>query len=138
MSIKCLSISLLILVMTAGCHMLDQQSPPDVRTAPPYWQSQHQLAKSQLAEMHAFHDKESAQISEDINRFHNHEIERLQAAGKELEKDKPQQKNEVKTQEPGEKGQSEKWNWFKKKNKETKIETSAVSSRPDDTNRNVR
>jgi hypothetical protein len=133
MSAKYRFISLLMLVMTAGCTMLDQQSPPDVKMAPPYWQSQNRPAQSQFAEMRSFHEKESAQMSEEMHRFHNHEIERLQAAGKEWEKDKSQQQNNATTQD-----QKEKWSWFKKKSKDTKKETPEVSSRLDEVNKNIR
>ena len=104
---------LLMFAVSAGCTMLDRQSPPNVATAPPYWQSesQRQLADSQLAEMRAFHEKESAKIAEDVHVFRNHEMVRLENAGKELEKDRLWQEDYEKTIE-----RRNKWtSWFKSK-----------------------
>jgi len=69
------------------------QSSPDIITVPPYWQSQNQHMQDHLAEMRAFHEKESAEMSEDIYIVRNREMERLEAAGKELEKDRLRQED---------------------------------------------
>jgi len=109
-------ILLLMFTVSAGCNMLDRQPLPNVTTAPPYWQSQNQrqLAESQLEEMRAFHEKESAKISEDVHVFRNHEMARLEHAGKELEKDKLWQEDYEKTVE-----RRKKWtSWFKSQPKE--------------------
>ena len=115
---------LLMSTLSAGCNMLDRQSPPNVTTAPPYWQSegQRQLAENQLEEMRAFHKKESANIADDVYVFRNHEMARLENAGKELEKDKLWQEDYEKTLEQRKKLTS----WFKSKSKETTGDTPAM------------
>jgi hypothetical protein len=102
-----------------GCTVLDRH-PPNVESAPPYWQPESQRAvQNQLEEMRVFHDKESAKMSEEVHVFRNKEMDRLASAGKELEKDKLWQEDYEKTLE-----RREKWtSWFKKKNKENKNET---------------
>jgi hypothetical protein len=114
MSSKYLFLSLLF-VVSAGCTMLDRR-PPNLESAPPYWQPESQrVVQNQLEEMRVFHDKESAKMSEDIHIFRNQEIERLASAGKELEKDKLWQEDYEKTLK-----RREKWtSWFKKKDKES-------------------
>lgn len=117
-----------VFAVIAGCNLLDRQPAPNIVTVPPYLHSQSQ---SELEEIRVFHDKESAKILEDIHIVRNHEIERLEAAGKEIERDKLWQEDYKKTVE-----QREKWtSWFKKKNNN---ETPMVSSRTDETNKNVR
>lgn len=106
-----------------GCSLLDRQSPPNIETTPPYWQPQ-----SQLKELRTYHDKESTKMSQMSNEIHivrNREMERLEAAGKELEKEQQhQQEDYEKTVE-----RREKWaGWFKKKNKG---EAPLTSSRTD-------
>ena len=77
--------------------------------------------------MRAFHEKEADKISEDVHVFRNHEMERLAAAGKELEREKPRQEVPQKMPE-----QRKQWaSWFKKKDKNN---TPLVS----ETNQNVR
>jgi hypothetical protein len=105
---------LLIGAVSAGCNIMDRQPAPNVAAPPPYWQSQNRAAQSQLAEMRAFHEKESATISEEMHVFRNREIERLESAGKELEKERLWQEDYEKTLERREKRTS----WFKKKNKD--------------------
>ena len=123
MSIKYLSIPLLILTVSAGCTR-DRLSSMDIAETPPYWQSQSQLAQNQLEEMRAFHENESAKMSEDILVFRNGKTERLAATGRELPP--PQEKSEKMA------NRSTKWtSWFKKKNKE---DAPLVS----ETNKNVR
>jgi hypothetical protein len=113
MSSKYLFIPCLLVIVSAGCTVLERQ-PPEVATAPPYWQSQSELAQDQLDEMRAFHDKESAKMMEEMHVFRNREMERLANAGKELERDKRWQEDYEKTLQ-----RREKWtSWFKKKNKE--------------------
>jgi len=120
MSKKHIFVLLLLLVTTAGC-MLDRQQTPSVTTAPPYWQSQNQLAQSQVEDARAFHERESGALSEEMNVFRNREMERLAAAGKELEKERDRAEKPPKPAEPAPvPAQREKWSWtnlFKKKNK---------------------
>jgi len=113
MSSKHLFSLLLMIIVSAGCGILDRSSP-NVAALPPYWQPQGQAAPSQFDEMRAFHDKESAKMSEDMHVFRNREMERFATAGKELETDKRQQgSNETTVERQGT------WtSWFKKKNKE--------------------
>jgi len=96
MSIKNFFALLLIFVIMPGCHFLDQSSP-HVMTVPPYWQSQHQRMQDQLTDIRAFHEKESAEISEDMYIVRNREMERLEAAGKELEKERFKQEEDKAT-----------------------------------------
>jgi hypothetical protein len=113
---------LLMFVVSAGCTMLDR-SPPDIEAAPPYLQSHSQRTQSQLDEMRVFHDKESAKMSEDMYIFRNREMERLVSTGKELEREKLWQEDYEKTLE-----RREKWtSWFKKKNKESKGDSSVAN-----------
>jgi hypothetical protein len=112
----------LLFVVSAGCTMLDRR-PPNLESAPPYWQPESQRVQSQLEEMRVFHDKESAKLSEDIHVFRNREMDRLASAGKEVEKDKLWQEDYKKTIE-----RREKWtSWFKKKNKENKNDAPVAS-----------
>jgi hypothetical protein len=94
--------------------MVERFPSANVATTPPYWQSQNQQSQNQLAEMRAFHEQESAKMTEDMHHFRNHEVERLQAAGKELEREQVTQKASEKTPV-----QKEKWSLFKKKDKDT-------------------
>jgi hypothetical protein len=94
----------------AGCNLLDRSPPPSIETTPPYWQPQ-----SQLEELRSFHEKESAKIADDMHVFRNHEMARLENAGKELEKDKLWQEDYEKTLERRNKMTS----WFKSKSKGT-------------------
>jgi len=122
MSSKYHFVLLLTLVLSAGCNILDRSSP-NVATTPPYWQPQGQHTQSQFDEMRAFHDKESAKMSEDMHVFRNREMERLAKAGKELEIEKYQQEDYEKTLE-----RRERWtSWFKKKDKESKNDAPLVS-----------
>ena len=103
-------LSLCFAVMS-GCSLLDRQTPPVVTEPPPYWQSQRQQTQAQLAEMRAFHDKESADMLEDLHIVRNREMERLSAAGKELGKGGNPQDDHEKIPE-----RREKWtSWFTKK-----------------------
>jgi len=122
----------LMLVSATGCT-LDSKPHANVATTPPYWQSQRQQSQNQLTEMRAFHEKESKKMTEDMHVFRNYEIERLEAAGKELQQEQIVQK--VPEQSPAKR---EKWSLFKKKEKEPKIESPHVSSRFDSANSNVR
>jgi len=107
--------------VTTGCNTT-QRSSPNVATIPPYWHSQNQQTHNQVAEMRAFHEKESEKMSEDLHVFRNREMERLEATSKELEKDRHRQHVE-KTSEP-----SGKWTgWFKKKSKESEQDIPLVS-----------
>jgi hypothetical protein len=126
MSPKC-HFLLLLFVVSAGCTILDRR-PPNLESAPPYWQPESQrVVQNQLEEMRVFHDKESAKMSEDIHVFRNREMERLAKAGKELEKDKLWQEDYEKTIE-----RREKWaSWFKKKNKEESKNDTSVASGDD-------
>ena len=107
----------------AGCSLLDRQPPPNIETTPPYWQPQ-----SQMEELRSFHDKESAKMSQLSNEVHivrNREMERLEAASKELEKEQHWQEDYEKTVE-----RREKWSgWFKKKNKNDAPLTSSHASK---------
>ena len=91
MSVKNFFALLSLFAITSGCNWLDKQPPLDVMTAPPYLQSQSQRMQEQLMEMRAFHEKESAEISEDLHIVRNREIERLGATSKELENGHPPQ-----------------------------------------------
>ena len=126
MSIRYLFILFLLFAVSAGCTILDRR-PPAVATAPPYLQSQNELAQDQFDEMRAFHDKESAKMAEEMHVFRNREIERLAVAGKELEKDQRWQEDYEKTLQ-----RREKWNWsfsgwFKKKTNDNKSDAPSVS-----------
>jgi len=113
----------LVLVVLAGCNLMDRQTPPNIAETPPYLQPRSELAQSQLAEMRAFHEKESAKMSEDIRVARNREMERLEAAGKELEQERLWKEDYEKTQE-----RRSKWtSWFKKTGKKT--DAPMVSSR---------
>lgn len=119
-----LFITLFGLAVSAGCQMMEQHRSPEViTTAPPYWQSPNQLAQSQMAEMRVFHEKEAALMSEEMLLFRNHEIERLEAASKGLEKSRPRQS--VAEMPPP----RDKWNPFRRQTKERTSETPAISSR---------
>jgi hypothetical protein len=102
--------------------MFDRQPPPNIETTPPYWQSQ-----SQLEELRLFHEKETAnmaRMSEDVHVVRNREMERLEAASKELEREKLWQEDYEKTVE-----QRANWaSWFKKKNKKEDPLTSIEGS----------
>ena len=105
--------TLLIFVVLAGCNLMDQQQSPNITTAPPYLQPRSERVQSQLDEMRAFHEKESAAMSEEVYVVRNREMERLKVAGKELEKDRLWEEDCKKTQE-----RRTKWtSWFKKKDK---------------------
>jgi len=107
---KCFFTLLLVFTIAPGCGLFDRQSPPSVVTPPPYLQSQNQQMHNQLAELRVFHEKESAQIAEDMHVVRNREMERLGAVGKELEKDRLWQEDYAKTLE-----RRSKWaSWFKK------------------------
>ena len=120
---KHLFILLFALVMTAGCNLLERQPPPNIETTPPYWQSQ-----SQLEGLRSFHEQESAKMakmSDDVHIVRNREMERLEAAGKELEQEKLWQEDYEKTVE-----RREKWaGLFKKKNQD---EAPMTGSRADE------
>ena len=126
MSTKHLFTLLLVFAVSAGCNLMDRQQSPNVAETPPYLQPQSELARSQLADMRAFHEKESAKMSEDIRVARNREMERLEATGKELERDKPRQEDYEKTQE-----RRAKWtSWFTRTNKNDKEDVSpAMNSR---------
>ena len=100
---------LLFVFAAGGCHLLDRQPPPNIEATPPYWQPQ-----SQLEGLRTFHEKESVKMQQMSNEVHivrNREMERLEAAGKELEREKQWQYDYEKTVE-----RREKWTgWFKKK-----------------------
>ena len=120
---KHLFILLVALVMAAGCNLLERQPPPNIETTPPYWQPQ-----SQLEGLRTFHEQESAKMakmSDDVHVVRNREMERLEAAGKELEQEKLWQEDYEKTIE-----RREKWaGWFKKKNQD---DVPMTSSRADE------
>ena len=100
---------LLLIFISAGCS-LERNVSLDVTSAPPYWQPQSQLAKTQLEEMSVFHDNEATKMSEDILVFRNSELERLAATGKEM-KNEDIQRESPKTPE-----RDTKWTtWFKKR-----------------------
>ena len=125
----------LMFAVATGCNLMDRQTPPNIAETPPYWQPQSEIAHQQLADMRAFHERETAKMSEDIQVARNREMERLEATGKELEKERLWQEDYEKTVE-----RREKWsNWFKKTEKETKTEASPImTSRIGAANQNVR
>jgi len=100
----------LALAVLAGCNVLDRHSPPSIAETPPYWQPQSGQERSQLADMRAFHERETARMSEDMRIVHNRELARLEAAGKELERDKRWQEDYEKTLE-----RRERWSGLFKK-----------------------
>jgi|GEM_PF-2293955 len=137
----------LVLAVTAGCNMLERQSAPNVTTAPPYWQSQSQQAETQLADMRAFHERESAELSDEMHVFRNREIERLAAAGKEMERENSREagrehilhKGSTPANTPQTRArpeQREAWSWtnwtsrFKKQNKGADSFVSSAASAP--------
>ncbi|MCL2005637.1 MAG: hypothetical protein FWG73_05670 [Planctomycetaceae bacterium] len=106
---------LLFSLLASGCNVLDSRSSPSVMTVPPYWQSQNHTAQDQMADLRAFHEKESSNISEDLHVFRNREVERMAAESKEMKKSAPRQENQANGTESKE---SWAWlNWFNKKNK---------------------
>ena len=109
---KHLFILIFAFVLATGCNLLERQPPPNIETTPPYWQPQ-----SQLEGLRTFHEQESAKMakmSEDVHIVRNREMERLEAAGKELEQDKLWQEDYEKTVE-----RREKWaGLFKKKSQD--------------------
>ena len=121
---KHLFILLLVLITMAGCGLLERQPAPNIETTPPYWQPQ-----SQMDELRSFHESESAkmsQMSDEVHVVRNREMERLEAAGKELDKEKRWQEDYEQTVE-----RREKWaSWFKKKGKN---ETPLISNHADET-----
>lgn len=107
---------LLIFAMSAGCNLMDRQTPPNVAETPPYLQPRSEQTQSQLAEMRVFHEKDFAKMSDDMHVARNREMERLGSAGKELAKDQLWQEDYEKTLE-----RRAKWtSWFKKTGKEDK------------------
>ena len=114
---------------------MDRQQQPNVAETPPYLQPQSELAQSQLAEMRAFHEKESAKMAEDLRIIRNGEMERLAATSKELEKNQRRQEDYDRTLDRREKQTS----WFKKSEKKDNNDSAPkVSSRIGSTNQNVR
>ena len=110
---------LLVFTVSSGCNLMERQQSPNIAETPPYWQPKSEMAHSQLAGMRAFHEKESAKMSEDMHAARNREIERLEAVSKELEKDKRGKESYEKTLE-----RREKWaGWFKMKDKNNKKDT---------------
>jgi len=126
---KHLYIPLLTLVLAAGCT-LDSQQRTSVTPPPPYWQSQNQQMRDQLSEMRVFHEKESEKMSDDLHVFRNYEIERLEAAGKQLQRE--QVAKQVPEQTPAKR---EKWSWFKKKDKDHVANTPQLTDTPQVSNR---
>jgi len=120
---KYLFFALLTLLLASGCS-LEKQPAPNVAEAPPYWLSQRERSQSQLTELRAFHEKESAEMSEDVHVFRNHEMERLAAAGKELEAESRQQAHQKKQPEQQDKGI---FSFFKKKRKDDTEDAPSVS-----------
>ena len=100
--------ALLVPIMMVGCAFLEQRPAPNIANTPPYWQPQNQLA-----ELRAFHEKESAKMSDEMHVVRNREMERLEAAAKDLEREQRWQESYEKTVE-----RREKWgSWFKRGNK---------------------
>ena len=126
---------LITIAVSAGCNLIDRQQPPNVSETPPYLLPQSEFTRSQLEDMRAFHEKESAKMSEDIRVARNREMERLAAVGKELDRDKHWQEDYEKTQE-----RRAKWtSWFTRTNKnDPKAATPVMSSRIGSTSTNVR
>lgn len=112
---------------SAGCGLMTPRAAPRIEEAPPYLQTHHQTAAqphSQLSEIHAYHDKESAQMSRDVLIVRNREMEQLERAGAEIEKDQHWQEDYKKTIE-----KRERWtNWFKKKDKPKELQNPSGSS----------
>jgi len=135
MPIKYLFTLLSVLALSAGCNLMDRPQPPNIAETPPYWQPRSELANSQLAEMRAFHERESAKISEDMRVARNREMDRLAAAGKELERNQRWQEDYEKTQE-----RRANWmSWFRKTNKDApKDAAPSMVSRIGGANQNTR
>jgi len=90
---------LFTLTLSAGCNLMERHSPPTVAETPPYLQPRSELMQSQLAEMRAFHEEESAKMSEDLRSSHNREMASLEAVRREQEMDKRRQEEYAKTLE---------------------------------------
>lgn len=125
---KNLFLLLSFVVLLAGCNLLaDRQPPPNVEKVPPYWQS-----KNELDALRSFHDSESDRMTTESKEVHivrNREMERLEAAGKELKEEQLWQEDYEKTI-----ARREKWfGWFNKKEN-----TPAVSSNTAGENKNLR
>ena len=116
MSAKHLFSLLLIFVLSSGCKLMERQQSPNIAQTPPYLQSQSERSQNQLADMRAFHERESAVMSEDLRAAHDRETAQLKDTGRELQRDNPWQEGSAKTPENKEKWMS--WtNWFKKADK---------------------
>ena len=116
MSAKYLFALLSVLFVLAGCNLTDRQQSPSLAQTPPYLQPQSDRTQSQLAELRAFHERESAKMSEDLRVVHNREMAQLETTGKEMQRDKPRYEDYGKTQERKATWMS--WtNWFKKTDK---------------------
>jgi len=115
---------------------MDQQQSPNIAETPPYWQPRSELVHSQqLAEMRAFHERESAKISEDMRVARNREMDRLATAGKALERDQRWQEDYEKTQE-----RRANWmSWFRRSgNNAPKDAAPPMASRIGATDQNIR
>ena len=138
MSAKYFFILLSVFAVSVGCNLMDRQPSPNVAETPPYLQPRSGQAQSQLAEMRAFHEKESAKMSEDMRVARSREMERLETVGKELERDQRWQEDYERTLERREK-QGNWTSWFKKTDKNDKKQPApVVSSRIGNTKQNVR
>lgn len=105
MNVKFGSVLLAVSVLTPGCTLLEE-SPPNVVEAPPYWQSHDQRELDQLSEMWAFHEKETSDLSDEMNIVHNREMERLVSVEDEMKSGRLRQ------DEKQQGGEEKKWSWF--------------------------
>ena len=110
MSTKNLFALLSVLVIVVGCKTFDWNRDPSVITPPPYWQTQSQ--QDELAEMRAFHERRSAEMSEGVNVVRNREMERMAVTGREMDREMD------KKQPPSPQGKAmttpekrERWSW---------------------------
>ena len=129
---------LLVFTVSAGCSVVDRQSSSTVAETPPYLQPRSELAQSQLADMRAFHERDTAKMTEDLRAAHNREMGAFGTAGKELERDKRPPEDFGRTPPQPEKRTG--WtSWFKKtENDNKKAEPPVMSSRIGGVNTTVR
>ncbi|MDR0522686.1 MAG: hypothetical protein LBH00_12670 [Planctomycetaceae bacterium] len=111
-------------VISAGCGLIEHRAAPNIEAPPPYLQP-HQSAyepQSPLSDIRAYHDKNSAQMLQEVHIVRNSEMERLETAGAELEKEQRWQDDYKKTAE-----KRERWTrWFKKKEKPQELQNETV------------
>ena len=126
---------LLILAVSVGCGTTGRQSSSNVAETPPYLQPRSEQGKNQMADMRAFHEKDTEKMSGDLRAAHSREMAQSREMGglgtnaRDLERDKRWQEDLERTQAQRQQQTSEKrtgWSWFKKPEDDSKKEASAV------------